>query len=193
MPADVRERTRDAVRAQLAELAFTFFLTNGFDESTVDEAAKAAGISRATYFRYFGSKEDAVLVALEASDVDYGSTLRDRPIAARQSAWSYLREAFEATVVAVENDPGRIRAKATMIGSIPSLRAHLSERRRAREDRLVATVRDRFDDELTAKIVVAASFAAFDVAWREWIGQPDAPFRTILDDAFSRLDSLGHR
>jgi AcrR family transcriptional regulator len=65
--------TRDAVRARLAESVYDYFLAHGFAESTVEDAAKAAGISRATFFRYFPAKEDAVVVAMETTRFDYGA------------------------------------------------------------------------------------------------------------------------
>jgi len=187
MSVDIRERTRDAVRGQLAELAFNYFLANGFDESTVDEAAKAAGISRATYFRYFSTKEDAVIVAMQSSDLDYGAVLRDLELRPDESWLALLRRVFEPTVEATELNPARVRAKVSMITAIPSLRAHLLERRRVQEDHLIATVSERLADALTAKVLVVAALAVVDLAWREWAADPEASFRELLDGAFTRL------
>lgn len=51
---------RGPVRAQLTAAAITLFSTNGYERTTVDEIAEAAGVARRTFFRYFRSKEDAV-------------------------------------------------------------------------------------------------------------------------------------
>src|SRR4051794_11543821 len=40
--------------------AINLSLTRGFDETTVDEIATAAGVGRRTFFRHFRAKEDAV-------------------------------------------------------------------------------------------------------------------------------------
>ena len=41
-------------------MALDLFATRGFEETTVDDIAAAAGIGRRTFFRYYASKNDAV-------------------------------------------------------------------------------------------------------------------------------------
>lgn len=44
----------------VARAALELFAVHGFDATSVDQIAAAAGISRSTFFRQFGSKEDVV-------------------------------------------------------------------------------------------------------------------------------------
>jgi len=44
--------------AELSHIGLELFIRNGFDATTVDEIADAAGIGRRTFFRYFPSKND---------------------------------------------------------------------------------------------------------------------------------------
>jgi AcrR family transcriptional regulator len=187
MVAGVRELARDTVRIHVADAVYDHFLANGFAETTVEEAAKAAGISRATFFRYFNSKEDAVVAALQASQVEFGSQVGALLLRENDTAWALLRRAFEPMVLAAESDPGRVRAKARMILSIPSLQSHLTERRSLQEDTLLDALSASLDDELTRKVLVAAALAAFELAWREWASDSGAPLRGILDGVFARL------
>lgn len=46
---------------EIHEAAVDLFERNGFDETTVDEIATAAGVSPRTFFRYFPTKEECVL------------------------------------------------------------------------------------------------------------------------------------
>ncbi len=54
------ERRRAATRERIAAVAAQLVAEHGLAGATVDRIADAADISRATFFRYFNSKEDAV-------------------------------------------------------------------------------------------------------------------------------------
>lgn len=54
------ERKRTATRRRIAAAAAQLVASRGLAGATVDRIAEAADISRATFFRYFNSKEDAV-------------------------------------------------------------------------------------------------------------------------------------
>jgi AcrR family transcriptional regulator len=48
-------------RDKLMAAAISLSLAKGYEETTADEIAEAAGVARRTFFRYFRAKEDAVL------------------------------------------------------------------------------------------------------------------------------------
>ncbi|MFE0461603.1 TetR family transcriptional regulator [Kitasatospora sp. NPDC058965] len=51
---------RRQMRQDLAAAAMDLFATQGYEETTVDQIAAAAGVARRTFFRYFRSKEEAI-------------------------------------------------------------------------------------------------------------------------------------
>ncbi|WP_322748023.1 MULTISPECIES: TetR family transcriptional regulator [unclassified Frankia] len=51
---------RRQVRRALVGSAMELFLTNGYEATTVDQIAEAAGVGRRTFFRYFSAKEEAI-------------------------------------------------------------------------------------------------------------------------------------
>jgi AcrR family transcriptional regulator len=58
--ASLRERKKARTRADLQRHALRLFRAQGYAATTVDQIAEAAEVSRATFFRYFPSKEDVV-------------------------------------------------------------------------------------------------------------------------------------
>src|ERR1700752_2115235 len=84
-PADVLGPRAARTVAQILEAAKEIFLSHGYAGTPVDEIARVAGISRASFYTYFPSKRD-VLLALGADSagagmlmVEYASELR-RPV-----------------------------------------------------------------------------------------------------------------
>jgi AcrR family transcriptional regulator len=59
-----RERKRTETRLRIASTAARLASERGIAQTTVDEIAAAAGIGRATFFRYFDSKELAMATGL---------------------------------------------------------------------------------------------------------------------------------
>ncbi len=62
---DLRERRRRATRHEISLAALDLFEQRGVAATTVDEIAKAAGVSASTFFRHFKTKEESKLGALE--------------------------------------------------------------------------------------------------------------------------------
>ncbi|HVX78247.1 MAG TPA: helix-turn-helix domain-containing protein [Bradyrhizobium sp.] len=59
----VRERKRRETYERIIEKGLRLFVKNGYEGTTLDAIAEAAGISRRTFFYYFKSKEDVLLAA----------------------------------------------------------------------------------------------------------------------------------
>ena len=60
-PEGLRERKRRQTLERIAEVGLKLFVEHGYEATTLDAIAAAAGISRRTFFYYFKSKEDVML------------------------------------------------------------------------------------------------------------------------------------
>jgi AcrR family transcriptional regulator len=105
--ASLRERNRSRTKRDIEASALTLFEEQGYAATTVEQIARRAGLSQATFFRYFGSKEevlfvneqDAVdgLVALVASRETREQTLAALATPVAEFAHSYLHDSDAET------------------------------------------------------------------------------------------------
>src|SRR5580692_930727 len=54
----LQQRKQQVVRAAIWDAATDLFFEKGYDETTVEDIAEKAGVSRRSFFRYFSSKAD---------------------------------------------------------------------------------------------------------------------------------------
>ncbi len=189
---DLRALTRETVRAQIAETAWSVFAERGFDDVTVNEVAKATGISRASFFRYFSSKEEAVFVALEAMGAEIATALEERP--PQEPTWEALRRAFDAATPNYDSNPARSLARLNLTRETPSLRAHQLERQ-AQWRGLIGpalAIRSGLDpSDVRIEAVIGAAIAALDAATERWaLSDGELDLTVLIDEAFAAIVEL---
>jgi AcrR family transcriptional regulator len=126
-PPGLRERMRATVRKEVVEVALRLFSEQGFDGTTVDQIAGEVGLSRASLFRYFGTKEDMVLQALQGLE-ETGRQIAEA-FAARpdtERPWEALRRAFDVLMQANEQAPEQALSYLRMLQETQSLSARHS-------------------------------------------------------------------
>ncbi|GAB3401178.1 hypothetical protein GCM10027515_09540 [Schumannella luteola] len=190
MANEVRDRSREILRAEFADAAATFCAEHGFDEVTVDEIAHGIGISRATFFRYFASKEDAVVSASRGSAGAYARRVAETPVEPGMTAWQLLRAAAESMVAASEERGDVTRARIRMITDVPALKGRLAWERRNEQSSLADALRERLGDDRTARALAAAAVSAADLAWQEWARTPRSKLSPLLDAYFAAFSGL---
>ncbi|GAA2246915.1 hypothetical protein GCM10009851_35470 [Herbiconiux moechotypicola] len=182
------------MRQEMAEAALEMMIERGYEALTVDELARGVGVSRATFFRYLGSKDEAIISALIGPVDQFSRTLRASPIALSGSLWSRLRIAFEPALLLAEADPQRQRQRMTLIQSLPAVGARLRRERAPQIDALAEALTDSGVDRFGAAVVAAAGVAALDRCWVVWMHDEDESLRAVLDRAVAELEraSLRH-
>ena len=185
-----RDIARAAVRAELAHVAFDLFRQQGFDNVTLSDLAAAAGVSRSTFLRYFGSKEDAVLSAFDAQGDQVADTLRARP--ADEDDWTALRRALDTLLEQYRLDPVGALAMTRLVFDTPDLCARRLEKQHGWRPALAQALAERSNPaQLTTlghSVRAAAALDCLNVALDHWSasdGQLDLV--DLLDEAFAAL------
>lgn len=87
------ERRMSSARAEIVDIALELFVRDGFDATTVEAIAAAAGCAPRTFYRYFGSKEDVMFHDLPQLITALGEVL-DAHLASGLSEWAALSESL---------------------------------------------------------------------------------------------------
>jgi len=77
-PEGRRERNRSETSGRILEAGLKLFVKHGYEATTIEAIASAAGISRRTFFHYFKSKE---AILLSAHDSGFREALRPAMLA----------------------------------------------------------------------------------------------------------------
>src|ERR1700722_17212090 len=102
-------------------IALRLFSEHGFSETTVDQIAAEAGVSRRTFFRYYDSKAEVLWSEFDHEVAAIEGCLSagppDRPI------MDAVREAVIAVNHYQADDVAELRTRMNLIGSVPELAA----------------------------------------------------------------------
>ncbi|MGH2874901.1 MAG: mycofactocin system transcriptional regulator [Solirubrobacteraceae bacterium] len=187
-PAPARGRPPSTTRDQVARVALGLFVRRGFEETTLDEVADAAGIGRRTLFRYFSSKNDLVW-----GNFDW---VLDRLRAGLAGAdpSEPLMETLAGAVIASNHYEGKaleeLRLRMTLITSVPALQAHSMVRYADWRHVVAEFVSERIGleaDNLVPLEVAHMALAASMTAFVRWVAHPEEDLEAHLAAGYRRL------
>ncbi|MFG1425526.1 TetR/AcrR family transcriptional regulator [Roseixanthobacter glucoisosaccharinicivorans] len=185
----LRARKRRETLARIAEAGLRLFVAQGFEATTLDAIADAAGISRRTFFHYFDSKE-AILLAWEAGVDDlFLAAFAAQPEA--ETPLETVRLALEAVIARYESD--QAIAIDRLLRSTEALRARKQGKYERQERTLHAALMARWPDPARAgalRMVAMVSIGALRLAAEAWSASGgQRPMVDHLREAFAQMRS----
>jgi AcrR family transcriptional regulator len=188
---DWRQRKKNATRDRIRASALRLFGEQGYDATTVEQIAAAAGVSHMTFFRYFPAKEDVALsdsydplLAGLLEQTPAGWPLTDR---IRTALLQGLRQLYNA-------DRDTLLAQNKLIIATPALRERLWASQMDTQQLILqalGTGQDNPQPGFTDRVAVAACLAAATTAILTWVendGTPELPH--LIEQAFDTLSHL---
>jgi AcrR family transcriptional regulator len=185
---DWRQRKKAETRDRIRGCALRLFLEQGYEATTVEQIAAAAGVSHMTFFRYFPAKEDVALAdsydpmiarLLEQTPADWPLLQRIRVVLVQGLAQVY------------ETDRDALLAQNRLIAATPALRDRLWADQIATQQlflRALGEGEPGHPASLRARVTVAACLAAASTAILAWVendGTPELP--DLFGQAFETL------
>lgn len=188
-PVGQREKNTHDRRAALVDAAYALFAAKGYAQTTMDDVAAAAGLSRRTAFRYFASKEELVFPARDERLRALKALLVPRP---DETVFAAVKRACLATARAYETEREHLLAQWKIVESEPALLGRELQFDRHSEDAIF----DAFLASETsprarrrAKVRAAAVVGAVRATLREWLeGGATADLVRLGRETFAELE-----
>lgn len=173
-------------RTDLEHIALTLFLDNGFESTTVSDIARAAGISRRTFFRYYASKNDVAWGDFDEHLVRFRAQFDAVP------ASEPMATALLACILAFNDfSPDELpwlRQRMTLLLGVPALQAHSVLRYAAWCDIVADFVARRTGcsaGTLLPQVMARCALGTAAAAYQHWLTDAEAPLRGVLEAALS--------
>jgi AcrR family transcriptional regulator len=184
---DWRTRKKAATKHAIQDHALRLFVEKGYDATTVDEIAAAAGVSHMTFFRYFPRKEDVVeydeydplLLELIAARPPH-----EPPMVALHAA---IRTGLEQ-IIATDREALLVRIR--LILRNPVLRSRNVLAQEQTRDLFARVLADRAglpEPDLACMVQAMAAIAVVAQAAAAWGEGVDDDYVALVDEAFAAL------
>jgi AcrR family transcriptional regulator len=186
----LRQRKRERLHQQIEAVALDLFDRKGFDSTTVEEIAAAVDISPRTFFRYFASKEDVLLVTMDEVQSEILEAASGRYDGSAGSLLSALVTFSEG----LDQRRSELLRVVRLLGQ-PSLYPSRLRHSRQLDDALSAVVahhEDRSEPAAADRALAALAASAMSISMRIWLESgANGPFREVFVSTLGVLSALG--
>lgn len=187
-----RDEQRRRTRQALIDASVELFATKGYDETTTDEVARAAGVSPRTFFRYFPTKESVLFVGEDHFIRAVTGVLLAAP--PELDDYAALREAFVGLAPVIT----RIRTQVALYRQALATSAVLRGHERAAHEENIATVaraiaqrHSSAQPDERCDLLAHVALLLLELAVQEWLRRPArAELGPIISDRFDALRAL---
>jgi AcrR family transcriptional regulator len=173
-------------RGRLTQAALELYVERGFEQTTVAEIAKLAGLTERTFFRYFTDKREVLFWGAATLQELLVSTVATAP------AWEAPILTIARAIVAAGAEFQQRREGAVLRQSVIAANAELQERELIKLASLAAAMagelRQRGVGEPGASLTAEAGIAVLKIAFDRWIGETDPQdLPTLMRALFDEL------
>ncbi|WP_232021399.1 MULTISPECIES: mycofactocin system transcriptional regulator [Pseudonocardia] len=175
-------------RSEIEHIALEMFSDHGFEHTTVDDVASAAGIGRRTFFRYYASKNDVAWGSFDEQLVRMRAVLAAQP-ADLPVLEGIRRAVLEFNHVEPAEQPWHRRRLRLILGT-PALQAHSTLRYAAWREVVADHVAERRGEPASALVPQSIGHACLGVclaAYERWLADDGAELAGLLDSVFESL------
>jgi AcrR family transcriptional regulator len=187
--AGLRERKKARTRAEIQTHAFRLFQEQGYDATTVQQIIEEAEVSESTFFRYFPTKADVVL--LDDFDPLITEAFRRQPpeLSPVQALRGAFKSAFDELSAQEESEQ---QERMRIILSVPELRAGMLDQFASAMGLLAEELAERAGrdrDDIAVRALAGAVVGVAVAVMFVMVDDPTANLAALLDEAMAHLEA----
>ena len=153
------------------QAAFALYGERGFDQTTVAEIARRAGLTERTFFRHFADKREVLFAGADALRELLVSTVADAPESA--APIDAAAAGIEAVGAFIQEGGNLAHQRQAIIAASTELQERELIKLASLATALGEALRQRGVEEPTAGLTAEAGIAVFKVAFGRWVGETD--------------------
>lgn len=154
---------------RLVEAALELFAERGFEETTVEEIARRAGLTKRTFFRHFADKREVLFGGGEAFSELFAGGVAAAPAPA--PPLQAVACGFDAVVPLFEDRREAVRRRQAVIAANRELQERELVKLASLARAVAAVLRERGVAEPEASVAAEAGVAAFRVGFEAWLAE----------------------
>jgi len=183
-----RARKRQQTRQRIADAGLRLFLEHGFETTTLDAIAEAAGIARRTFFHYFDSKE--ALLYMYEDEVEHSFRAALAELDSNTPPFDAMALALRDMIASFGSE--RARKIDIVLRATDAPRACKQVDYERLESFMLSALAEKWpepQDHLRLRLIAIVGISALRVAVDRW--RPDAAgsLQDYVDESFAALRS----
>jgi AcrR family transcriptional regulator len=176
-------------RGRLIQAAFGLYGERGFEQTTVAEIAKRAGLTERTFFRHFADKREVLFAGAEALRELLSSTVAEAPESA--APIDAAAAGLEAAAALIQEGGDLPRQRQAIIAASAELQERELIKLASLASSLAEALRRRGVEDTAASLTAEAGIAVFRIAFERWINDSARQdFPQLIRESFDELKAV---
>jgi AcrR family transcriptional regulator len=176
-------------RGRLEQAALELYVERGFDQTTVADIAKRAGLTERTFYRHYADKREVLFGDGTTLPALLANAITEAP--ASVTPIDAVAEALASWGALFEDRRDHVLRRQAVISANPELRERELIKLALLASAMTGALRGRGVGEPAASLAAEAGIAAFRIAFDRWAdgtGTPDLP--RIVRESFHELKAV---
>lgn len=174
---------------RLEQAAIELYIERGFEQTTVAEIAKVAGLTERTFFRYFVDKREVLFWGAGALQELLVKTVLDAPRS--EGPISVISAAIQAAGAVFQERREGVLLRQRVIGANPELQERELIKLAFLATALADALRKRGVKEPSASLSAEAGIAVLKIAFQRWVREAGShDLGQLIRDLFAELKTV---